>query len=493
MASANATLVVVVNGTPTTYAWSAFAQAMQRECASLGTCEPASSPVDILWLLFCTLQTFLILPGFVLRSARGTIVLHLAAVAALLSYAFTFAIAFVGGDGFLGHGGGGFALTGAFFDDDPSGARIIVWLQQLAVACVLTAIMASGLERLMSPQSLLIYIVFVLVVVYPPIVHAVWSPIGWLSPLHHDGLFGTGIVDMAGSTVVHITAGTAVLIAALALRSVGEGAVQWHTPTSHHSLATLFLWLGWYGLIQVSTPSLRGGCSSVAAGSIANATLAATAGGLVSALLNWALHLVDDDAVNHGVLSGLVAISAPAATVHPALAVGIGAVAAVVYTGGSRFLQLAAFSGPCHVVAIHLGNGLWGTVAAGFAVSSTRLAAARSCSTDILFGGAPNSTTTQACGLWERCGDDLGLRQWGANCIGGVLVFFWSLALCFMFSAPLVYWGCITPPVKEATSISFLDDSYSMTSDLDGSNFHDFEPSDAESSTHYSYLSPSLV
>lgn len=53
--------------------------------------------------------------------------------------------------------------------------------------------------------------------VYPVIVHAVWSPRGFLSAFAPNPLLGVGVVDFAGSGVVHLTGGTTALFAAIIL------------------------------------------------------------------------------------------------------------------------------------------------------------------------------------------------------------------------------------------------------------------------------------
>lgn len=52
-----------------------------------------------------------------------------------------------------------------------------------------------------------------LILVYPVIVHNVWSDSGFLSASAKNPLFGTGMVDFAGSGVVHLTGGVTALIA----------------------------------------------------------------------------------------------------------------------------------------------------------------------------------------------------------------------------------------------------------------------------------------
>src|SRR4029078_5386106 len=79
------------------------------------------------------------------------------------------------------------------------------------------------------------------VIVYAPIAHWVWASSGFL--------FGEGVLDFAGGTVVHINAGVAGLVCCLVLgRRLGYGS----EPMAPYNLTlTLIgaslLWVGWFG------------------------------------------------------------------------------------------------------------------------------------------------------------------------------------------------------------------------------------------------------
>merc|ERR1719491_2265468 len=65
----------------------------------------------------------------------------------------------------------------------------------------------------------LLYSMFLTGFVYPVIVHWIWSDNGFLSYSVDDPLWGTGVIDCAGSLVVHITGGMTALIATKILGS----------------------------------------------------------------------------------------------------------------------------------------------------------------------------------------------------------------------------------------------------------------------------------
>jgi ammonium transporter, Amt family len=53
--------------------------------------------------------------------------------------------------------------------------------------------------------------------VYPVVAHAIWSSQGFLSAFNADPFLGIGVVDFAGSGVVHITGGTTAVFAVIIL------------------------------------------------------------------------------------------------------------------------------------------------------------------------------------------------------------------------------------------------------------------------------------
>ena len=57
------------------------------------------------------------------------------------------------------------------------------------------------------------YTVLVSGFVYPVVAHSIWSTNGFLSYTKPDPLFGVGVLDFAGSGVVHMTGGTIALAA----------------------------------------------------------------------------------------------------------------------------------------------------------------------------------------------------------------------------------------------------------------------------------------
>jgi Amt family ammonium transporter len=91
------------------------------------------------------------------------------------------------------------------------------WLFQYAFSAAAATIVAGTLAERCQMAAYLCYSVLLSGWVYPIVVHAVWNPNGFLSAHSIDPLWGTGMVDFAGSGVVHVTGGTTALFATMIL------------------------------------------------------------------------------------------------------------------------------------------------------------------------------------------------------------------------------------------------------------------------------------
>lgn len=108
----------------------------------------------------------------------------------------------------------------------------------------------------------LCYSIVVTGVLYPVVCHAVWSPQGFLNAHNLDPLWGVGVIDFAGSSVVHLTGGSIALVATYALgprrgRFYDNRGRPLETPKVFpgHSaalqmLGAFILWFGWYGFVS---------------------------------------------------------------------------------------------------------------------------------------------------------------------------------------------------------------------------------------------------
>lgn len=155
-----------------------------------------------------------------------------------------------------------FGLSGyAQSDRDlPSGLGIATWqdfLFQWAFAATATTIPAGAVAERFNFNAYLGYSAFISAFVYPVIVHWQWSATGWLGYGRLNGLYHlyhSGMIDYAGSSVVHMVGGMSGLMGCILVGprlgrfdSSGKPVdMPGHSPTLV-VLGTVLLWFGWYG------------------------------------------------------------------------------------------------------------------------------------------------------------------------------------------------------------------------------------------------------
>ena len=134
--------------------------------------------------------------------------------AALAFFCVGYALAF-GGDNFLSKDEKTFVGTTIFFlmnvDD------LAYWLFQYAFSAASATIVAGTLAERCQMVAYLCYSILLCGFVYPVVAHSAWSPHGFLSSTAGSPLFGVGMIDFAGSGVVHMTGGTTALFATMIL------------------------------------------------------------------------------------------------------------------------------------------------------------------------------------------------------------------------------------------------------------------------------------
>jgi ammonia channel protein AmtB len=130
--------------------------------------------------------------------------------ASIAFYSVGYAFAF--GDG---SNPNGFIGTTNFFLRDVE--DIAFWLFQYAFSAASTTIVAGTLAERCQMSAYFYYSIILSGFVYPVVVHALWSPYGFLSGDNIDPFLGVGVLDIAGSGVVHCTGGVTALVATYVL------------------------------------------------------------------------------------------------------------------------------------------------------------------------------------------------------------------------------------------------------------------------------------
>ena len=249
---------------------------------------------------------------------------------------------------------------------------------QMMFAVITPALITGAVADRMKFKAWVVFVGLWLVLVYAPIAHWVFSPLGWL--------FDRGALDFAGGTVVHINAGIAALVLAMVLGKrrgwPGEGMAPHSLPFT--LLGTGILWFGWFGFNAGSAL----GANSLAAQALINTHMAAAA-----ALIGWLIiekikggHATTLGAAS-GAVAGLVAITPCAGFVGTMPAIIIGFAAGVICFLAIQLKVKFGYDDALDVVGVHLVGGLVGSLSVGLFADT----AINSLGGDGLFAGGGTS------------------------------------------------------------------------------------------------------
>ena len=230
---------------------------------------------------------------------------------------------------------------------------------QLTFAAVALAILTSPMAERVKLSSFLVFGLLWTTLVYDPLAHWAWGG-GWAMTL--------GVLDFAGGTVVHISAGFGALAVALVLgKRVGFGQ---HTfePTNIPLtlLGAALLWFGWFGFNAGSALAADG----IAANAFLVTNTSAAAGALAWLMGSWLRGKPSSLGFVSGAVAGLVAITPAAGFVTVPASVAIGLVAGLLCYGCMLWRLRAGFDETLDCWAIHGMGGLWGAIATGIFAST---------------------------------------------------------------------------------------------------------------------------
>ena len=323
---------------------------------------------DSAWILTSTaLVLFMTLPGLALfygglvRTKNVLSVLMqcfaITCMVSVLWLVVVYSLAFGSGGPFIG------GLGKAFFTGVQEGSvngtvpETAFAMFQLTFAIITPALVVGGFAERMRFSAMLMFSTLWLLLVYAPVCHWVWSSDGWL--------FKMGLLDFAGGTVVHITAGVAALVAAIVLgkrHGFPQTAMLPHNMTMTVTGAAM-LWVGWFGF--------NGGSALAANGNAAMAILvthmSAAAGASAWAIMEWvrygkpsALGTVT------GMVAGLGTITPASGYVGPGGALIIGLIAGFVCFNATNLLKRRlGVDDSLDVFPVHGVGGILGTLLAG--------------------------------------------------------------------------------------------------------------------------------
>ncbi len=187
---------------------------------------------------------------------------------------------------------------------------------------------------------------------------------------------GHGVVDFAGSGVVHAMGGAAALAGSLVLGprlgKFGKDGKP-RTLAGHDipmaMLGVFILLFGWFGFNAASTFSATDLRFTVAA---ANTGIAAAFGAMAAMTVHYIRAKNFDPGISaNGMLGGLVAITAPCAFVAPWAAAVIGVIGALIVVWALGFIESKGIDDPVGAIAVHGFGGLFGVLAVGIFADGT--------------------------------------------------------------------------------------------------------------------------
>jgi Amt family ammonium transporter len=235
-------------------------------------------------------------------------------------------------------------------------------MYQLTFAIITPALVIGAYAERVKFSGMLLFSLLWLLLVYCPIAHWVWGD-GWLQKM--------GIMDFAGGTVVHLNAGVAALVCALALgrrRGFPDTQMPPHNMTMTVTGACM-LWVGWFGFNAGSALAADG-----AAGMAMLVThIGAATGAFAWMICEWARYGKPSAlGIVTGMVAGLGTITPASGFVGPIGALAIGASAGIVCFLVTSFMkQSLRVDDSLDVFPVHGIGGMIGTILTGVFAAAT--------------------------------------------------------------------------------------------------------------------------
>ncbi|MDY7008737.1 MAG: ammonium transporter [Cyanobacteriota bacterium] len=334
--------------------------------------EPTYKIIDILWILLCSGLVFIMQPGFMclesgLTRSKNSInvaIKNLTDFGISFACFWSFGFAFMFGassSGIIGHSKFFLATHLQPFD-------AAFFLFQVMFCGTATTIVSGAVAERMKFASYLFVASLVSGLVYPIFGHWVWNGAdigiltGWLGR--------NGFVDFAGSSVVHSIGGWVSLAALLVIGPRTGRFPPDRPPEKIHGsnlplsvLGAMLIWFGWFGFNGGSTLEFN----EQVAGVIVNTILASVGGMLTTLGITWYIRTIPSvEGLINGTLSGLVGITAACHAVTAFSAILIGIIAAIVTMLVEEALEKFRVDDAVGAIPVHLGAGIWGTLAVAF-------------------------------------------------------------------------------------------------------------------------------
>ena len=324
---------------------------------------------DTAWLLTSTaLVLFMMIPGLALFYAglvRAKNILSilmqcfaLTAVLSLVWLAVGYSLAFSDGSSIVG----GFSkvfLSGvtptSVRSDCPTIPELLHFAYQMMFFLITPGLFIGAFAERMKFKAILVFSVVWSLVVYVPCCYGVWHKAG--------AFFGlTGVIDLAGGIVVHITAAVAALVACI---MVGPRRGFPSAQMMPHNLALTvtgagMLWVGWFGFNAGSQLAANGSAAMTLVVTHISASSAAVVWMLIEWLRNGRPSVLG---IATGSIAGLAAITPASGKVGPVGALCIGAISSILcWLACAKLKQRFKYDDSLDVFGVHGVGGFVGTI-----------------------------------------------------------------------------------------------------------------------------------
>jgi len=347
--------------------------------------ENVKSYVDTLWVIDCAILVFIMQAGFMcietgLSRHKNSINVALKnaadfGVSVVIFWIFGFGLMF-------GSSYNGFFGTDLFFFKTTNAEYMTYFVFQAMFVATAATIISGAVAERMKFNGYLIITILATGIIYPIVGHWAWSSsylsnidsakellnevdqvtsTGWLTNL--------GFIDFAGSTIVHSVGGwialSAVIIIGPRIGKYSESNKGKFTGSSFPLavLGTLILWFGWFGFNGGSNGAMDESVPLI----LINTFLAAAFGLLTGLGTSFIIYKKPDPFyVVLGPLAGLVAITAGCNSMTTVVSIFVGIIGALVAVLITEILNKYEIDDVVGAVPVHLGAGVWGTLAVGF-------------------------------------------------------------------------------------------------------------------------------
>lgn len=335
---------------------------------------------DIAWMIVATALVFLMTPGLAFfyggmvhrKNVISTMIKSVVAagIVSVLWVVVGYSLCFgpsIGGFGFIGDPSSHFffkgVASGAAWSLTPTIPLTLFALFQLMFAIITPGLVVGAVAERIRFTSYALFIVLFSLLVYAPIAHWTWNPEGFL--------FKMGVLDFAGGTVVHISAGCAALAGALVLKRRKSHIENKEIPPANVPyvlIGTGLLWFGWFGFNAGSA----GAANALSVAAFATTNTAAAAAGL-SWMFFDVLKGKKPSVLGFciGAVVGLVAITPAAGFVPVPQSIFIGVVAAIISNIAVYYKSKSTLDDTLDVFPCHGIGGMVGVIMTGIFATKT--------------------------------------------------------------------------------------------------------------------------